>query len=88
MITGVVKSDEARIRLKVLGLRGREQEVEAVIDSGYTAVLTFWVLSPKGATANSQGCQPLGAGVNPWDPVSTPGNEHASCHPAPKGRHR
>jgi clan AA aspartic protease len=41
MITGVVKSDEARIRFKVMGLRGREQEVEAVIDTGYTASLTL-----------------------------------------------
>jgi clan AA aspartic protease len=41
MITGVVKSDEGRIRLKVKGLRGREQQVEAVIDSGYTASLTL-----------------------------------------------
>ena len=41
MITGVVKSDEARIRLKVKGRRGREQEVEAVIDSGFTGALTL-----------------------------------------------
>jgi clan AA aspartic protease len=41
MITGVVKSDEGRIRLKVKGLRGREQEVQAVIDTGYTASLTL-----------------------------------------------
>jgi clan AA aspartic protease len=41
MITGVVQSDEARIRLKVKGLRGREQDVEAVIDTGYTASLTL-----------------------------------------------
>jgi predicted aspartyl protease len=41
MITGVVKSNEGRIRLKVKGLRGREQEVEAVIDTGYTASLTL-----------------------------------------------
>jgi clan AA aspartic protease len=41
MITGAVKSDEGRIRLKVKGLRGREQEVEAVIDTGYTASLTL-----------------------------------------------
>ncbi len=39
MITGVVKSDEGRIRLNVKGLRGQEQEVEAVIDTGYTASL-------------------------------------------------
>ena len=32
MITGVVQSEEGRIRLKVKGLRGREQEVEAVIE--------------------------------------------------------
>ena len=41
MITGVVKSDEARIRPKVKGPRRREQEVEAVIDTGYTASLTL-----------------------------------------------
>jgi len=41
MITGMVRSDEARIRLTVKGGRGREQEVEAVIDSGYTGALTL-----------------------------------------------
>jgi len=41
MITGAIQSDEARIRLKVKGLRGREQEVEAVIDTGYTGTLTL-----------------------------------------------
>jgi clan AA aspartic protease len=41
MITGVVQSDEGRIRLRVKGLRGREQEVEAVVDTGYTASLTL-----------------------------------------------
>jgi clan AA aspartic protease len=41
MITGVVKSDEGRILLKVKGLRGREQEIDAVIDTGYTASLTL-----------------------------------------------
>ena len=41
MITGVVKSDEGRVRLKLKGLRGRRQEVEAVIDTGYTASLTL-----------------------------------------------
>jgi len=41
MITGKVKSDEARIRLKVMGRRGQEQQVEAVIDSGYTGALTL-----------------------------------------------
>ena len=41
MIIGTVKSDEARIRLQVKGLRGREQEVEAVSDSGFTGALTL-----------------------------------------------
>ena len=41
MITGVVKADEGRIRLKVKGSRGREREIEAVIDTGYTASLTL-----------------------------------------------
>jgi clan AA aspartic protease len=41
MITGVVKSDEGRIRIKGKGFRGREREVEAVIDTGYTGSLTL-----------------------------------------------
>jgi clan AA aspartic protease len=41
MITGVVQAEEARIRLQVRGRRGREQEVEAVIDSGYSGALTL-----------------------------------------------
>jgi clan AA aspartic protease len=41
MITGAVKADEARIRLTVRGRKGRTQEVEAVIDSGYAGALTL-----------------------------------------------
>src|SRR5260370_32623347 len=41
MITGLVKSNEARIRLRVKGPRGQEHEVEAVIDSGYSGTLTL-----------------------------------------------
>lgn len=41
MITGVVQAAEGRIRLKVKGRWGREQEIEAVIDTGYTASLTL-----------------------------------------------
>jgi clan AA aspartic protease len=41
MITGRVDDREARIRLKVRGPRGRQQETEAVIDTGYTASLTL-----------------------------------------------
>src|SRR5260370_27645238 len=41
MITGAVKSGEGRIRITVKGLRGREQEVEAIVDTGYSASLTL-----------------------------------------------
>lgn len=41
MITGVVQAAGGRIRLKVKGRQGREQEIEAVIDTGYTASLTL-----------------------------------------------
>ena len=41
MIVGVVNSGEGRIRLKVKGFRGREKEIEAIVDSGYTASLTL-----------------------------------------------
>jgi clan AA aspartic protease len=41
MITGLVQFGEGRVRLKVNGLRGRRQEIEAVIDTGYTASLTL-----------------------------------------------
>jgi clan AA aspartic protease len=41
MTTGAVQSDEASIRLKIKGRRRREQEVEAVIDSGFTGALTL-----------------------------------------------
>ena len=41
MIAGVVKSDEARIRLTIRGRRGRECVVEAVIDTGFTGALTL-----------------------------------------------
>lgn len=41
MITGVVKSDEGRIRFTVIGRGGKRLEVEAVIDTGYTSSLTL-----------------------------------------------
>jgi len=41
MISGVVESSEARILLKVRGLRGRTGEVLAVIDAGFTGSLTL-----------------------------------------------
>lgn len=41
MIIGVVKSDAARIRITVKGPGGREEDVDAVVDTGYTAALTL-----------------------------------------------
>jgi clan AA aspartic protease len=60
MITGVVNADEGRIRLKVKATRGREQEVEAVIDTGYTASLT---LPPALIAALALRWQSLGRGT-------------------------
>jgi clan AA aspartic protease len=41
MMTGRVELGEGRIRLKVVGRGGKEHEVEAVVDTGYTASLTL-----------------------------------------------
>ena len=41
MITGAVKAREPLVRLRLRGLRGREQEIEAVVDTGYTGWLTL-----------------------------------------------
>jgi clan AA aspartic protease len=41
MIVGLVRGREALIRLMVCGFRRRQQEIEAVVDSGYTGWLTL-----------------------------------------------
>ncbi len=41
MIVGIVQRREALIRLTVRGFGGRQQEIEAVVDSGYTGWLTL-----------------------------------------------
>jgi clan AA aspartic protease len=41
MMVGIVRGREPRIRLTIRGLRGRQQEIEAVVDSGYTGWLTL-----------------------------------------------
>lgn len=41
MIVGVVQGREAHIRLSIHGFRGRQQEIVAVVDSGYTGWLTL-----------------------------------------------
>jgi clan AA aspartic protease len=41
MIVGMVQGREALIRLTIRGFRGRQQEIEGVIDTGYTGWLTL-----------------------------------------------
>ena len=41
MITGAIRGGEGLVRLKLKGFRGREQEVEAIVDTGYTECLTL-----------------------------------------------
>jgi clan AA aspartic protease len=41
MIIGIVRGREALIRLIIRGSRGCQQEIEAVVDSGYTGWLTL-----------------------------------------------
>jgi clan AA aspartic protease len=41
MIVGIVRGREALVRLIIRGSRGRQQEIEAVVDSGYTGWLTL-----------------------------------------------
>jgi clan AA aspartic protease len=67
MITGLVVADEARIRLKIRGFQGREQEAEAIIDTGYSGSLTLsptmvaalalrWRSVERGTLANGSEC--------------------------------
>ena len=41
MIVGIVQGREPRIRLTIRGLRGRQQGIDAVVDTGYTGWLTL-----------------------------------------------
>ena len=42
MMAGVVNADrEATLRLVVVGPRGKQQEIEAIIDTGFTGFLTL-----------------------------------------------
>ena len=67
MITGVVLGREGRVRLKVRGPRRREREIEAVIDTGYTASLCLppavvaslglqWKSTGRGVLADGSEC--------------------------------
>ena len=60
MIVGMVRGREALIRLTIRGGRGRQQEVEAVVDSGYTGWLT---LPPAVIAALHLRWRSLGRGV-------------------------
>ncbi len=41
MITGTIDFDEGHIQLRVKGPRGSEEEVRAIIDTGYSGTLTL-----------------------------------------------
>jgi clan AA aspartic protease len=41
MIRGIVRAREPLIRLTIRGFRGRERQIEAVVDTGYTGWLTL-----------------------------------------------
>jgi predicted aspartyl protease len=60
MIAGTVRGREALIRLMIRGFRGRQQEIEAVVDSGYTGWLT---LPPVVITALDLRWQTFGRGI-------------------------
>ncbi len=60
MIVGIVRGREALIRLTIRGFRGREQEIEAVVDSGYTGWLT---LPPALISGLRLGWQTFGRGI-------------------------
>ena len=68
MIVGVVRSREPLIRLTIRGLRGRQQEIEAVVDSGYTGWLT---LPPTTIGALDLRWQTFGRGILADGSVST-----------------
>jgi clan AA aspartic protease len=60
MIVGIVRRREALIRLTICGFRGRQQEIEAVVDSGYTGWLT---LPSTAITALNLRWQTFGRGI-------------------------
>jgi clan AA aspartic protease len=60
MMVGVVRGREARTRLTIRGFRGRRQEIEAVVDSGYTGWLT---LPPPAIAALNLRWRTVGRGI-------------------------
>lgn len=60
MIVGAVLGRQPLIRLTIRGNRGRQQEIEAVVDTGYTG----WLTLPSAAIAALQlSWQTFGRGV-------------------------
>jgi clan AA aspartic protease len=68
MIVGIVRGREALIRLTIRGSRGPQQEIEAVVDSGYTGWLT---LPPTAIAALNLRWQTFGRGILADGSVST-----------------
>jgi clan AA aspartic protease len=60
MISGIIRRREALIQLTVRGARGHHQEIEAVVDSGYTGWLT---LPPPIISALNLRWQTFGRGI-------------------------
>src|SRR5947207_1019601 len=60
MIVGTVRWREPLVRLTIRGFRGRRQEIEAVVDTGYTGWLT---LPPATVAALGFRWQTLGRGI-------------------------
>ena len=60
MIVGIVRAREPLIRLTIRGFRGLQQEIEAVVDSGYTGWLT---LPPAAIAALNLRWQTFGRGI-------------------------
>ena len=60
MIVGIVQGREPLIRLTIRGFRGRQQEIEAVVDSGYTGWLT---LPPTAIAALNLRWRTFGRGI-------------------------
>ena len=60
MIVGIVQAREPLVRLTIRGFRGRQQEIEAVVDTGYTGWLT---LPPRVITALNLRWRTVGRGI-------------------------
>ena len=68
MIVGIVRRRQPGIRLTIRGFRGRQQEIEAVVDSGYTGWLT---LPPTMIAALNLRWRTFGRGILADGSVST-----------------